>query len=155
MPSNQQMSLIRQGCSKIPVTMEGSREGSRAADEKDLDPRVRRTRKMLQDALASLLKKKDFDKISIGDIAEESTLNRATFYDHYPDKFSLLECLVGSQFQELIAQRNICFNGCAGALRSIATGVCCYLAETMKPGGWWQAGGGPWRYDPSYLNSDE
>jgi len=117
-------------------------EGSRSADEKDLDPRVRRTRRMLQDALASLLKKKDFDKISIGDIAEESTLNRATFYDHYPDKSALLECLVGSQFQDLIAQRNICFNGCAGALRKIATGVCYYLAETMKPGsdGLWKAG---------------
>lgn len=117
-------------------------EGFRAAGEKDLDPRVRRTRKMLRDALASLLKKKDFDKISIGDIAEESTLNRATFYDHYPDKFALLECLVGSQFQELIAQRNICFNGCAGALKKIAAGVCYYLTETMKPGsdGLWRAG---------------
>ena len=61
---------------------------------KDLDPRVRRTRKMLQDALAQLLKEKEFDKISIGDIAEASTLNRATFYDHYPDKFALLHSLV-------------------------------------------------------------
>jgi AcrR family transcriptional regulator len=115
---------------------------SRAAEEKDLDPRVRRTRKMLQDALASLLKKKDFDNISIGDIAEESTLNRATFYDHYPDKFALLECLVGSQFQELVTRRNLCFNGCEGALRSIAAGVCHYLAETARPGagGLWQAG---------------
>ena len=117
-------------------------EASRAAEEKDLDPRVRRTRKMLQDALASLLRKKEFDKISIGDIAEESTLNRATFYDHYPDKFALLECLVASQFQELIVQQSICFDGCAGALRKIATGVCHYLAETMKPGsdGLWRAG---------------
>ncbi len=117
-------------------------EGSRAAEGKDLDPRVRRTRKMLQDALASLLKERDFDTISIGDIAEESTLNRATFYDHYPDKFALLECLVGSQFQELIVQRNICFDGCARALRKIATGVCCYLAATLKPGsdGLWRAG---------------
>ncbi|MFZ0633462.1 MAG: TetR/AcrR family transcriptional regulator [Acidobacteriaceae bacterium] len=97
---------------------------------------------MLQDALASLLKKKDFDKISIGDIAEESTLNRATFYDHYPDKFALLECLVGSQFQELVTKRNICFSGCEGALRSIAAGVCYYLAETTRPGavGLWRAG---------------
>lgn len=117
-------------------------EASRAAEEKDLDPRVRRTRKMLQDALASLLRKKEFDKISIGDIAEESTLNRATFYDHYPDKFALLECLVAAQFQELIVQQSICFDGCAGALSKIATGVCHYLAETMKPGsdGLWRAG---------------
>jgi AcrR family transcriptional regulator len=117
-------------------------EVSRTAEDKDLDPRVRRTRKMLQDALARLLRDKDFDEISIGDIAEESTLNRATFYDHYPDKFALLECLVGSQFQELVAQRNICFDGCAGALRKIAAGVCYYLAEMAKPGadGLWRAG---------------
>ena len=101
---------------------------------KDLDPRVRRTRRMLQDALAKLLKEKDFDKISIGDIADESTLNRATFYDHYPDKFALLECLVASQFQDLVARRNIRFNGCDGALKSIAMGVCYYLTETIKPG---------------------
>ncbi len=117
-------------------------ETARAAVERNLDPRVRRTRRMLQDALASLLKQKDFDNISIGDIAEESTLNRATFYDHYPDKFALLECLVGSQFQELISNRNICFSGCQGALRNIAMGVCYYLSETTKPGadGLWKAG---------------
>jgi len=113
-----------------------------AAQERDLDPRVRRTRKMLQDALASLLKEKDFDKISIADIAQQSTLNRATFYDHYPDKFALLACLVGSQFQELVAKRNICFDSCEGALRSMAAGVCYYLAETTGPGadGLWRAG---------------
>jgi len=80
------------------------------------------------------MKEKEFDKISIGDIAEESTLNRATFYDHYPDKFALLECLVASQFQQLIAERNICFNSCEGALKSIGMGVCYYLAENIKPG---------------------
>lgn len=117
-------------------------ENAGAAEGKDLDPRVRRTRKMLKDALASLLKKKDFDSISIGDIAEESTLNRATFYDHYPGKDALLQCLVGSQFQELVSKRNICFNACEGALKNIAAGVCYYLAETAKPGidGPWRAG---------------
>jgi hypothetical protein len=44
---------------------------------KDLDPRVSRTRKRLQDPLAKLLKEKEFDETFIGDIAEESTLNRA------------------------------------------------------------------------------
>lgn len=106
------------------------------ADEqnKELDPRIRRTRKMLQDALAKLLKEKDFEKISIGDIAEESTLNRATFYDHYPDKFALLSCLVAAQFQELIAERNIRFDGCNGAIKNTAMGVCYYLEKTIRPG---------------------
>lgn len=101
---------------------------------KDLDPRVRRTRKMLQDALAQLLKEKEFDRISIGDIAEAATLNRATFYDHYPDKFALLESLVATQFEDLITKRNIRFDSCEGALKSVAMAVCYYLAETIKPG---------------------
>ena len=101
--------------------------------DQKLDPRIRRTRKMLQDALASLLKVKDFDKISIGDIAEQSTLNRATFYDHYPDKFALLECLVAAQFEDLIARRKIHFDGCNGAVKSIAMGVCYYLSESLEP----------------------
>jgi AcrR family transcriptional regulator len=122
--------------------MESDMEISQDAEEKELDPRVRRTRKMLQDALDSLLKEKDFESISIGDIAEKSTVNRATFYDHYPDKYALLQCLVGSQFQELVAKRNICFNACEGALKNIAAGVCYYLAETTRPGadGLWRAG---------------
>lgn len=102
--------------------------------EDQLDPRVRRTRKMLQDALAKLLKEKDFDKISIGDIAEEATLNRATFYSHYTDKFALLECLVAGQFQALIAKRKIRFDGCEGALKNISVGVCYYLSENMRAG---------------------
>jgi AcrR family transcriptional regulator len=101
---------------------------------KDLDPRVRRTRKMLQDALAQLGKQKEFDNISIGDIAEAATLNRATFYDHYPDKFALLQSLVATQFEELIVKRNIRFDSCEGALKSVAMAVCYYLAETIKPG---------------------
>lgn len=110
--------------------------GSSVSDGQNpgLDPRVRRTRKMLQEALAGLLKVKDFDAISIGDIAEAATLNRATFYDHYADKFALLECLVAAQFQGLIAKRGIYFNGCDGALRNIAMGVCYYLAETHQTG---------------------
>src|SRR5579862_7765704 len=105
--------------------------GSRAAEE--LDPRVRRTRRLLQESLAKLMKEKEFEKISIGDIAEASTLKRATFYDHYPDKNALLNCLVASQFQDLIRERNLCFSSCEGALKSIGMGVCYFLEENASP----------------------
>ena len=95
----------------------------------ELDPRVRRTRQMLQDALGRLLTKQEFEKISVQDIAEASTVNRATFYAHYPDKFALLEAMVGTRFRELIEKRGIHFNGCAGAIKAISTGVCDYLAD--------------------------
>ena len=95
----------------------------------DLDPRVRRTRQMLRDALAKLLTEREFERISIADIAEASTLNRATFYDHYADKFALLECMVATRFRELVAAREIRFNGCEGAVKNVALGVCYYLQE--------------------------
>ena len=60
------------------------------------DPRVQRTRKLLQSALGKLLKEKGLEDISVQDIADAATLNRATFYDHYNDKFALLECMVGA-----------------------------------------------------------
>ena len=50
------------------------------------DPRILRSRRMLMDSLAKLMIKKAFEDISIQDIADEATLNRATFYLHYPDK---------------------------------------------------------------------
>ncbi|MGD1097474.1 MAG: helix-turn-helix domain-containing protein, partial [Bryobacteraceae bacterium] len=56
-----------------------------------LDPRIRRTRQLFHQALEKLLEKKEFDEISVQDIADAATVNRATFYDHYPDKFALLE----------------------------------------------------------------
>ena len=98
-----------------------------------LDPRIRRTRMLLQQALGKLLETKEFEKISVQDIAEAATLNRATFYDHYPDKFALLECLVAGRFLELLAARGVVFNaGCSSALREIILGVCDYLAGTPR-----------------------
>ena len=57
------------------------------------DPRIRRTRQLLQQALLELLQKKRFEEISVQDISAVSTINRATFYAHYTDKFALLESL--------------------------------------------------------------
>jgi AcrR family transcriptional regulator len=104
----------------------------------NLDPRIRRTRLLLQHALGKLLETKEFDKISVQDIAEAATVNRATFYDHYTDKFELLECMVGTRFGELLAARGVRFDGgCSSALRAIVQGVCDYLvtapgAECMR-----------------------
>jgi len=95
------------------------------------DPRIRRTRQLLQQALAKLMETKEFEKISVQDITEAATLNRATFYDHYGDKFALLECMVAARFQELLARRGVQFDGtCASALRTLVLGVCDYLAGT-------------------------
>jgi AcrR family transcriptional regulator len=94
------------------------------------DPRILRSRRMLMDALARLLMKKEFEEISVQEIADEATLNRGTFYLHYPDKNTLLQAMTGMRFRDLIERRGITFTDCNGALRAIALGVCDYLAKT-------------------------
>jgi AcrR family transcriptional regulator len=94
------------------------------------DPRVLRSRQMLMESLLRLLTRKEFDDISIQEIADEATLNRATFYLHYPDKNALLQAMTAARFRDLVARRGLSFTNCDGALRAIALGVCDYLAET-------------------------
>jgi AcrR family transcriptional regulator len=96
----------------------------------NIDPRVLRSRQMLMEALLRLLNRKEFDDISIQEIADEAGLNRATFYLHYPDKNALLQAMTAARFRDLIARRGLSFTDCDGALRAIALGVCDYLAET-------------------------
>src|ERR1700721_3433039 len=94
------------------------------------DPRIVRSRRMLMDALAKLLMKKELEDVSVQEIADEATLNRATFYLHYADKNALLQAMTESRFRDVIERRPIPFTGCKGALRAIALGVCDYLAES-------------------------
>jgi AcrR family transcriptional regulator len=94
------------------------------------DPRILRSRRMLMDSLARLLNQKEFDDISIQEIADEATLNRATFYLHYPDKNALLQAMTAARFSELITRRGLSFSDCDGALRAIALGVCDFLADS-------------------------
>jgi AcrR family transcriptional regulator len=94
-----------------------------------VDPRIVRSRRMLREALARLLNRKEFADISIQEIADEATLNRATFYLHYPDKNSLLQAMTEARFRDLIQRRGLSFDNCDSALRAIALGVCDYLTE--------------------------
>jgi AcrR family transcriptional regulator len=95
-----------------------------------VDRRIVRTRQLLQEALSKLLEEKGLDEISIQDIAARATVNRATFYDHYNDKFELLACMVGSRFQELLNERKLQFGGgCSSELKAIVLAVCDYLTR--------------------------
>lgn len=102
-------------------------------EDKVVDPRIRRTRLLLQEALLRLLKTKSFDEISIQDLTEEATLNRATFYAHYPDKYVLLECTTATRFKGLLEERGVTFDGtCRSALKNILLGMCDYLAMVLE-----------------------
>jgi AcrR family transcriptional regulator len=98
-----------------------------------IDPRIRRTRQMLFQAFQDLLAEKTFDLISVQDIAERSTLNRATFYDHFTDKFALLEAMTGERVRTLIAARMAGNEGTReSGLRQLILAACDFLAEVSS-----------------------
>jgi AcrR family transcriptional regulator len=95
------------------------------------DPRIRRTRQLLQGALQTLMQTKSFDEISVQDIAETATVNRATFYDHYTDKFALLDAMVAGGFHLLLHDRNVQYDGsCPSAASAVILAAADYLAQT-------------------------
>lgn len=101
-----------------------------------VDPRIRRTRQLLQHALLELLQRKGLEEITVQDISDVSTINRATFYAHYADKFALLECTVDAQFNELLEKRGVTFDGtCPSALKAVLLSLCDYLAGLPGVGG--------------------
>ena len=68
--------------------------------EKKLDPRIKRTRQLLQQALMGLMAEKSFQAITVQDIAERATVNRVTFYAHFEDKYALLEYTMREMFKQ-------------------------------------------------------
>lgn len=71
----------------------------------DTDPRVKRTRKLLQDAFFALIAEQGFHATTVQDIAERATVNRATFYAHFEDKYALLDHVVRDWFHETLEHR--------------------------------------------------
>ena len=102
---------------------------------KSLDPRVRRTRQLLHNALVRLLETKTFAGISVQVVAEAATVNRATFYAHYPDKYGLLESMTAARFADLLKKRAVSFDGtCDSALRKIFLGITDFMISMLGTG---------------------
>jgi hypothetical protein len=53
------------------------------------DLRVVKTQNALYNALATLIKKRCFKKITVNDICTEALVSRAAFYNHFNDKYDL------------------------------------------------------------------
>jgi AcrR family transcriptional regulator len=71
----------------------------------EIDPRARRTRKLLMQAFKMLQQRKSISSISVQDIAEEADVNRATFYAHFQDKYDFLDSWVREEFQQVLASK--------------------------------------------------
>lgn len=74
-------------------------------EEKRVDLRIRRTKKLLQDAFMALLAEKPFADVTVQDIAERAMINRGTFYDHFPDKQALADHTLRELFRQSLHRR--------------------------------------------------
>ena len=80
-----------------------------ADKDKKEDRRVRRTRKILTQALTELLQVKQINEISVKELTDLADMNRGTFYLYYKDIFDMLEKIEDAMFErlnEIIALRD-------------------------------------------------
>jgi AcrR family transcriptional regulator len=70
-------------------------------EEKKEDRRVRRTKKMLTQALMQLMQEKQVKEITVRELTDLADMNRGTFYLYYRDIYDMLEKLEDSMFEAL------------------------------------------------------
>lgn len=69
------------------------------------DPRITRTRHLIVHTFWALVHEKGFQAVTVQDIAARATVNRATFYAHFDDKYALFAYATRTAFLELVQQR--------------------------------------------------
>lgn len=65
------------------------------------DKRIRRTKKLLREALCETMRKKRFQNITVSDIVRQADINRGTFYTYYKDVCDLREHVEDDMIESL------------------------------------------------------
>ncbi len=101
--------------------------------EAKLDPRVKRTRQLLEQSFLDVVTEKGFQSASVQDIAEKAGVNRATFYDHFPDKYALLDYSVRQRFRQELEKRmlSVCTFSMDN-LRALIITVCEFISNVSS-----------------------
>lgn len=63
--------------------------------------RIRLSKKLMKDALISILAEKPIEKITVSEICEKAQINRTTFYKYYGSQYELLKDIENDLFSEL------------------------------------------------------
>ena len=101
--------------------------------EEKLDPRVKRTRQLLERSFMEVVAEKGFQSVSVQDITGKAGVNRATFYAHFPDKYALLDYSVRQGFRQELEKRmlNVCTYSMDN-LRALIVAVCEFIANASS-----------------------
>lgn len=110
---------------------------ARDVAEERLDPRVRRTRELLVRAFNELLAEKGHAGLTVQEIAERATINRATFYAHFRDQHELFDYVISEAFREELRRRLPASSGLnEESLRALILAACDYLAGLNTACSW-------------------
>jgi AcrR family transcriptional regulator len=69
------------------------------------DRRVQKTQNLLREALASLIREKNYDSIVVKEILDRANIGRSTFYTHFRDKDELLVSSIHDMFRSVQSPR--------------------------------------------------
>lgn len=72
------------------------------------DKRIIKTKRLIKDTLFELLNAKEFEKITVAEIAQKALISKATFYYHYEDKYDFVNKLVDdliNEYRQLLSKR--------------------------------------------------
>jgi AcrR family transcriptional regulator len=100
-------------------------------NQEKLDPRVKRTRGLIEQAFIAAINEKGFQEVTVQDISERAGVNRTTFYAHFEDKYALLDHWIRQGFLQEIDKRmlNAC-NLTMENLRNLIVAVCEFIKNT-------------------------
>jgi AcrR family transcriptional regulator len=94
-----------------------------------VDPRVKRTRELIVRAFNELVAQKGHSGLTVQEIAERATINRATFYAHFTDRYELFDYVISEAFREELGRRLPDSPGPSKEnLKALVVAACDYLA---------------------------
>ena len=104
-------------------------KGSSGTAQKREDPRVKRTRGLIVRAFGELVAEKGHRGLTVQEITERATINRATFYDHFRDQHELLDYVISEAFREQLRRRLPEWPGLdEESLRALILATCEYMS---------------------------
>ena len=104
-------------------------KGSTGKADKRVDPRVKRTRELIVRAFNELVAEKGHTGLTVQEIAERATINRATFYAHFNDQYELFDHVISEAFREELRRRLPDSSGLSKEnLKALILAACDYLA---------------------------
>ncbi len=86
---------------QVPINKNRPKRDKNSEMTRGENLRVRRTQKLLREALVELIEERGFDALTVGEITERAMVSRAAFYRNYQDKYDLVERIFDEQLRSL------------------------------------------------------